>query len=560
MLQILLLSLVSVSVASNNNKNITLRTAIYPTIPFAYRDDANNGTWTGFSIELASILQNEALKDNYTLTFVGDANSVIEDGDHLADGDTSLNMIYPDICGENCYDIILGIYLQTAERAASATFLPPFIPEYLTAIIRADNAYNTLEEITKNNGTTCITELWREYSGFDTDIVCQDQGECYTMLRDGRCDLFAAFKFLAGYRSTRYPELFTDFEITGEVLTVVSWMALPTNMALPPETSVMLSKWMYDAYADGSLGDLQGKYFGYRDDDFPSYFPKQMSVTSGVYRNKPAAFQQEDGEWVGIVFDSADAIISKAKDDGIDLTIDIDISTNGVVSGLEGELGTPTGSLQTIASDCNGTICHDIILGAYTITPKRSELATFLPPYRFSYLTVISQGKFGVKTIEDANSAQAPVCLWEGSWSYDVVGPSIANLISCETQTKCYEMVMNGNCVLMVDSIGSALAQVDEYTGLYVTKDAVPGTMEYLAFPMNTSLDPTIKVALTLFQHEATAGVNLALAGSEYFNMTEYVPPSPTPTSGAGELLQAKLWLVGTCVGLSFIVFYCHNF
>ena len=48
---------------------------------------------------------------------------------------------------------------------------------------------------------------------------------------------------------------------------------------------------MYDVYAYGALEDLQEKWFGFKDDDFTTYFPKEMSVASGLYPNKPRAFQ-----------------------------------------------------------------------------------------------------------------------------------------------------------------------------------------------------------------------------------------------------------------------------
>jgi len=77
------------------------------------------------------------------------------------------------------------------------------------------------------------------------------------------------------------------------------------------------------------------------------------------------------------------------------LTIDIDTSTNGAVSDFEGDLGTPTESLLTVAPNCvgeqvylnekNGEVCHDMILGAYTMTPARSELTTFLPLIHLPY-------------------------------------------------------------------------------------------------------------------------------------------------------------------------------
>ena len=76
----------------------------------------------------------------------------------------------------------------------------------------------------------------------------------------------------------------------------------------------------------------------------------------------------------------------------------------------------------------------------------------------------------------------------------------------------------NIGCILTVDGIASALVQVNEYPGLYVTKEAIPGTRDFNSFPMSMSLDPTTKVALTLWQHEATDGVDSASVGSEYLD------------------------------------------
>jgi len=551
LLTILLLQIVTTAAV---NKNITLRTAINPTEPFAFKDPANNNTWSGFSIDLASLLTTEALKDNYTLTFAGDGDSILE-----MSGDDSLKYISPD-CDENCYDIILGIYLQTTERSANSTFLQPFSSHYLTPIVRSDSTYKTFEEVIANNGTTCTTEPWSEYSGFETDTKCKDQDTCYTLLQDGGCDLFAAYRFQAGYRSVNDPELFEGLEITGEILTDVNWVSLPTNMALPSESIVMLSKWMYNVYAGGTLGELQEKWFGYKDDDFTQYFPKEMSVTSGVYRNKPQAYQAEDGKWIGIVFDSADSIIAKAKESGVDLTIDIDTSTNGIVSDFEGELGTPTGSLATVSPDCvgtqvylnakNGEICHDMILGAYTMNPARAELTTFLPPYQSIYLTVTSQSKFGVQTIADANEIGGDVCLWDGSYAFATLESMVDNPKLCATQAECYEMVADGHCVLTVDGIASALVQAKEYPGLYVTKEVIPNTeTEYNTFPMSTALDPTTKVALALWQHEVTSDIDLAMVGLEYLDTGDDDTSTPESTDGtsSGEYVKQS-WFVGLCM------------
>jgi hypothetical protein len=66
------------------------------------------------------------------------------------------------------------------------------------------------------------------------------------------------------------------------------------------------------------------------------------------------------------------------------------------------------------------------------------------------------------------------------------------------TQSDCYEMVADGQCVLTVDGIASTLVQVNEYPCLYVTEEVIPGTTDFNTFPMSTGLDPTTKVVLAL--------------------------------------------------------------
>ena len=60
-----------------------------------------------------------------------------------------------------------------------------------------------------------------------------------------------------------------------------------------------------------------------------------------MYRNKPQAYQDEaDGSWMGIVFEAAASITKSTEKDGVKLTIDIDTAKNGIVSDVEGEIGT----------------------------------------------------------------------------------------------------------------------------------------------------------------------------------------------------------------------------
>jgi len=140
--------------------------------------------------------------------------------------------------------------------------------------------------------------------------------------------------------------------------------------------------------------------------------------------------------------------------------------------------------------------------------------------------------------------------LWEGSYAFNTVGPMVKNPKLCATQEECYEMVVDGHCVLTVDGIASAIVQANEYPGLYVTKEAIPNTeTEYNTFPMSTALDPTTKVALALWQHEATADIDLAMVGLEYLDTGDddtSTPESTDGTSSGGHVLQS--WFVGLCM------------
>ena len=86
-------------------------------------------------------------------------------------------------------------------------------------------------------------------------------------------------------------------------------------MALPSETIVM-SSWMYDVYANGALGYLQEKWFGFKDDNFTTYFPRNVSSIWFISEQASGISKRRWGV-VGIVFDSANRILIEQKKVGL---------------------------------------------------------------------------------------------------------------------------------------------------------------------------------------------------------------------------------------------------
>ena len=64
-----------------------------------------------------------------------------------------------------------------------------------------------------------------------------------------------------------------------------------------------MSKWYYEAAADGDIDALTDKCIG--SVAAPTY-PTEMAVNAAILRATPFAFQGEDGTWQGFLFDLAD--------------------------------------------------------------------------------------------------------------------------------------------------------------------------------------------------------------------------------------------------------------
>jgi ABC-type amino acid transport substrate-binding protein len=552
-------------------KNIVLKTALYTNpAPFVYEE---NNTWTGYMVDVANLLVEEALKDGYNLTYDIDyENSLFNDNTpNISTSDYGVDYL---TCTEEqkqqdpnkCFDFFIGVFQRTTGRQGKVVFLPPALSTHLILLgLKENQDFKSIEDVANKNGTLCIPQLMQLYSGFTTDdslplVIC-DAGDaqqvvCLDKLINGTCDMLVNYNQQAGSALLSYPQkdaiaMYDD--ITKNVENDEKWLSMPLSPSLGAETTVMMSRWMYNAYKDGEMGRLQEKYFGFKN-DYPQLFPEEINITSSVYRNPPHAYQKPDGSWEGIVFDAAANITKTAAKYGIKLNIDVSTKEGDVVSDLPGDLGTPTGSLQTISPDCkekNVSPCFDMILGDYTINSLRqSGLATFTPPYINNFVTTIKRKDGSFNTIDEANNGGGTVCLWKGSYAENVVGPSVDNPVECDDQDMCYNMVKEGLCDMTVDGHLSALARQVTNPELVETGVVVPNTLGYGAFPMTTSLDPAVQIAIAYFMHDYTDGLDLMAigdpymtltsssnstqAGDPYITLTSSSNPTNAPTSSSG--------------------------
>ena len=153
-------------------------------------------------------------------------------------------------------------------------------------------------------------------------------------------------------------------------------------------------------------------------------------------------------------------------------------------------------------------------------------------------------------TIDEANTGGGTVCLWKGSYAENVVGPSVDNPVECDDQDMCYNMVKEGLCDMTVDGHLSALARQVTDPELFETGVVVPNTLGYGAFPMMTSLDPAVQIAIAYFMHDytddldlmaigdpymtLTSSSNSTQAGEPYITLTSSSNPTNAPTSSSG--------------------------
>ena len=79
-------------------------------------------------------------------------------------------------------------------------------------------------------------------------------------------------------------------------------------------------------------------------------------------------------------------------------------------------------------------------------------------------------------------------------------------------------MVKDGKCDVTADDCISALVRVAQDPDELVETGVVPGTEDFLAFSMKTSLDPSVQIEITNWVHDYTHDMDLTTVGVVQLN------------------------------------------
>ena len=79
-------------------------------------------------------------------------------------------------------------------------------------------------------------------------------------------------------------------------------------------------------------------------------------------------------------------------------------------------------------------------------------------------------------------------------------------------------MVKDGKCDVTADDCISALVRVAQDPDELVETGVVPGTEDFLAFSMKTSLNPSVQIEITNWVHDYTHDMDLTTVGAVQLN------------------------------------------
>ncbi|CAB9515608.1 acid type B receptor subunit 2 [Seminavis robusta] len=186
-------------------------------------------------------------------------------------------------------------------------------------------------------------------------------------------------------------------------------------------------------------------------------FPSTISLRAGVLLAPPFASQSEDGEFGGFQIDLLRRMQIFAKENDnitFDVTLDLSPPQYGAAFDLVATDCVDLASNTThSAEDCDK---FDIIIANYYATASRHLRAHLSPTVLQSSISAIKYvDKTGpdYTTLSQAQAAQAPICLKDGTFYARVVRekfPSAA-YYSCPSHEECIQSLKEEKCVLTCD-------------------------------------------------------------------------------------------------------------
>ncbi|CAB9524662.1 acid type B receptor subunit 2 [Seminavis robusta] len=186
-------------------------------------------------------------------------------------------------------------------------------------------------------------------------------------------------------------------------------------------------------------------------------FPSHISLRAGVLVAPPFASQSEDGEFGGFQIDLLRRMQIFAKEyDNItfDVTLDLSPPQYGAAFDLVASDCVDLASNTThSAEDCDK---FDIIIANYYATASRHLRAHLSPTVLQSSISAIKYvDKTGpdYTTLSQAQAAQAPICLKDGTFYARVVREKFpaAAYYTCPSHEACIQSLKEDKCVLTCD-------------------------------------------------------------------------------------------------------------
>jgi ABC-type amino acid transport substrate-binding protein len=398
-------------------------------------------------------------------------------------------------------DFVLGDYFITPERSQSFTFTPYFLATHMSTFRAPDGRFNSIEEANAGGGSVCVLKGTAMYDILDpvvnniiacepTFLVCVDD-----YLEKGVCDLVSD-DVLYGLAAIHADEEETLVPTGENPVSDYAFYAFPLRSSLDPRIMQLMSRWIYQLVHNTDVMDhLSEKYFGITTGAMEYVQPDQFSLSAAVMRQKPFAYQNDDGEWEGYLIDMANLLQDVGKKDGVNFTISIDFE-GGVLS----DTLTHDGSLGLLEEGK-----YDLILGDYCHTSERSQRVTFAPSYLTSFVTTFRHRDGRYDSLEAMNFVGGVACIREGTAIHGAVAPLAANVLPCGPATEeCFARLRTGDCDLYVEDRVFGRMVVATDPDVVANGDVLPpDTFFNYAVPMSSAVPPSAHVLMTKWTRSA---------------------------------------------------------
>lgn len=265
--------------ATTSSLNLTplnIRGGVLLAPPFATVDETyvpkfeGDVRYTGFQGDLLRHLAEFAKEDGYDLSFnltlspqnYGAALDVIAN-----DCNTTDNPLLLQECG--VYDFVVGDYYVNADRSMRIDFTPAWIRSSMSTIklIEPEEGKQdivTLSQLEGVEGTACVpagtylASVAMAKFPKNKYLECSSPDDCIDRIRKRDCALYVDDELALKYRALS--DETASLEVTGESFNT-QYIVWPMSYSLDLQTRLLLKKWIYRSVANGTLDQLDYKYF-----------------------------------------------------------------------------------------------------------------------------------------------------------------------------------------------------------------------------------------------------------------------------------------------------------